>query len=308
MEFDTPARLFDRLKLGREESLQRLLTSLILRGPYPKWNTRSTASPQGTAFLRDVFGLCFDGPWPGDDFLFVDEFELPRRTEAEKGGYPDYALVWPNRIWIIELKTEAGSHRADQIPMCFAFARHHHPSCRIDLTYLTGPGSKSGEAVEEWQRFHHLEWSDVRPLVERHWPDPDLPGQQEVVDGVLTTIDGLGRGTAEWRADMAALSDVTPEVPEPLARQDDVVLDLADLVAADGKQRAAEIEVPSLDELHELRVHVRDALAAQPEGHPRRHVLPWIWNAASTDGAPLTEMGERTGYELRLSRYARSPY
>lgn len=309
MEFETPAQLFARLKLGREEFLQRLLTSLILRGPYPKWNTRSTASEEGTSFLRGLYQLSFgDAAWPGDDFHFVDEFSLPARTSDEKGGYPDYGLLWDDRIWIIELKTEAGSHRADQIPMYFTFGRHHHPRCAIDFTYLTGPGSKSGQSTAQWEQFAHVEWAHVRPLIEAHWPSPDLSGQDEVVAGVLRTIDGLGDPTDAWRSDMASLSGVVPAAPPSRSDQRASVLDTAEDVAADGKHRAIELEVESLDELHELRVEVQEQLASLPDGDHRRRVRPWVWNAETTDGSPMTETGRRHGHELRLSRYERPQY
>ena len=42
-----------------------------------------------------------------------DELELPKRHDAEKGSAPDMALRDSKRLWLIELKTEAGSHRAD---------------------------------------------------------------------------------------------------------------------------------------------------------------------------------------------------
>ena len=191
MRFETPAELFARLNLGREEFCQRLLTTLILEAPYPKWNTRSTACPQGVAFLRDLHSRSFGSGWPGDEFVFVDEFELPARTEAEKGGYPDYSVLWDDKVWLIELKTESGSHRADQIPYYFELARHHHPHCDIDFTYLTGPGSRSGQAIESWERFSHVEWADLIDLIDRHWPNPILPGQAEVVAGLEATIRGL---------------------------------------------------------------------------------------------------------------------
>ena len=34
---EDPVRLLGRLRLGREEYCQRLLTMLILAGPYPSW-------------------------------------------------------------------------------------------------------------------------------------------------------------------------------------------------------------------------------------------------------------------------------
>lgn len=305
MEFETPAQLFQRLKLNREEFLRRMLTSLILRGPYPKWNTRSTASDEGRALLRDLHRLSFgDVPWPGDDLVFVDEFSLPARTSDERGCFPDYALLWDERVWIIELKTEAGSHRADQIPSYFAFARHHHPDCSIDLTYLTGPGSKSGSATQDWERFAHVEWADVRPLIERHWPQSDLPGQRDVVDGVLRTIDGLTDTADAWRSDMNSLSEVTPARPPSRSEQRDAILRAADEVANDGVQRGVELEVGSLDDLHDLRMEVRDHLASLPGSDGRWRVRPWVWNSETTDGAPITHGGRRHGHELRLSRYS----
>lgn len=38
MRDEDPAALAGRLRLGREEFCQRLLTTLILGGTYPKWN------------------------------------------------------------------------------------------------------------------------------------------------------------------------------------------------------------------------------------------------------------------------------
>ena len=53
--FEPPAQLVARLKVGREEFCQRLLTSLILQASYPRWNTRSVISAPGLAFLRMLY-------------------------------------------------------------------------------------------------------------------------------------------------------------------------------------------------------------------------------------------------------------
>lgn len=45
---EDPWALLRRLKLGREEFCQRLLTMLILETDYPRWNTRSTPSARGS--------------------------------------------------------------------------------------------------------------------------------------------------------------------------------------------------------------------------------------------------------------------
>src|SRR5688500_4426488 len=103
MEFETPAQLLGRLKLGREEYCQRLLTTLILHAPYPRWNARSLPAPAGLDFLRGLYERNFGESWPNGTAVFVDEFELPPRHDAEKGGAPDHAVIWDDRLWLIEL-------------------------------------------------------------------------------------------------------------------------------------------------------------------------------------------------------------
>jgi len=54
-------------------------------------------------------------------------------------GWPDWAVLWPGRVWVIELKTEAASHREGQLPYCLLLAAAAHPGAHVDLTYITGP-------------------------------------------------------------------------------------------------------------------------------------------------------------------------
>ena len=37
-------------------------------------------------------------------------------------------------------------------------------------------------------------------------------------------------------------------------------------------------------------------------GSPLRTVTPWLWDATTSGGKPLTEAGRVHGYELRFSR------
>src|SRR4051812_7794382 len=91
---ENPESLLARLKLGREEYCQRLLTSLIVGGPYPKWNSRSRPSAAGRAFLANLYRLSF-GQDPAEDIeIFVDEFDLPQRSDDEPGCAPDWTVLW----------------------------------------------------------------------------------------------------------------------------------------------------------------------------------------------------------------------
>src|SRR4029453_16823025 len=91
---EDPLQLLGRLRLGREEYCQRLLTMLVLAGPYPRWNSRRRPSERGGRFLQALDALSFgDMVWDGRP-LFVDEFDLPKRHELEPGYAPDYGLLW----------------------------------------------------------------------------------------------------------------------------------------------------------------------------------------------------------------------
>lgn len=301
MRFETPAELLARLRLGREELCQRLLTTLLLHGPYPRWNTRSVLAPEGAAFLCDLYERCFSDVWPSATPVFVDEFELPPRHEAEKGGAPDYGVLWDDRVWMLELKTEKASHRPGQVPGYFELAHHHYPHSRIDLTYITPPMEAPHQPAADWARYSQVTWDSLAGLLRAHWAAPTAPGQQEVVDGLLAAIDSLHMEPAEWRATLPVTSETGP-VRDARDLVDEA-LALASATARDGAQRAVDFLPADLDDLLAFRLEVRERLAGSPAGSPLRRVMPWIWRPAST-GRPLTAAGRAVGMELRLSRYA----
>ena len=313
VEFETPSELLARLKLGREEYCQRLLTTLLLHGPYPRWNTRSMLAPEGVAFLRDLHELSFGTGWPGGEPTFIDEFELAPRTDDEKGGAPDYAVVWGDRLWLIELKTEKGSHRPTQIPGYFELAHHHHPGAAIDLTYVTPPMDAPYEPAGDRERYAHVTWGALPDLLRSHWPAPAAPGQQEVLDGLIGAIESLHLKPMEWRGPLGEVAEAATRVEDggavepPGAPSIDEVMELATATAEDRRQRAVDFLPAGLEDLLALRVAVRERLAASPPGSDLRRVMPWIWQATSM-GGPLTSAGREVGMELRLSRYGRDLY
>jgi hypothetical protein len=116
--WESPTALWRRLKLGREEYLQRLLTTLILDGVAPRWNTQRSPADGGRRFLalldETAHGSDNGGRAVAPAEVFVDEYLLPKLEDDAANGWPDWAILWPDRVWVIELKTEAGSHRDDQ--------------------------------------------------------------------------------------------------------------------------------------------------------------------------------------------------
>lgn len=302
LRYETPKELLRRLKVSREEAMQRLLTTLILDAPYPRWNTPQVPSAKGLEWLYRLHELSFGDGWENDEPVFIDEFELRGLTDDERGGAPDYALLWPGRVWMIELKSEAASHRPDQLPMYLDLAHRHFPDAAIDLTYLTPPLQKSGPLCAQWARYAHLTWQQIRGLIRGAWPSPISPSQAEVIDGLCEAIEMLDRTPAEWRAHVVG----TPAVePAPAPSPADVGQAAAAATAADGVQRGLDVAAGSLDDLLELRVEIKQMIQAQPPGSPLRRVRPWIWRQGSSGGAPLTRLGALEGYELRVSRYER---
>ncbi len=308
MAIEDPVRLLRRLRLGREEYCQRLLTMLILGGPYPPWNTPNAPSGRGTRFLRELDALSFGTDAWNTRPLFVDEFDLPRRHDEEQGGAPDYAVLWPERLWMIELKTETSSHRRGQLPGYLTLADHHHPTRRTDLTYLTPPMPHTPPATGERARFTHLTWTQVIPLITEVWGDGD-DAEQRALDLLLAALESIGTDWSSWRSarlprGLPGTETAAPITEAPaLADLGQETLALAEATAGDGRQRALDIPAAGLEDLQHLRLSLRRAICALPGPSPTRHVLPWIWNAATSGGTALTTSGAETGYELRLSRY-----
>ena len=157
--YEHPKDLIQRPALGREEFCQRLLTMLVLGGRYPRWNSRSTPTPAGRGFLRQLDALSFGESQCDDAVVFVDELELAPRIETEKGGAPDDGVLGQSRMWMIELKTEAASPRSAQLPLYYEPAAHHFPTRSVDITYLTPTMTAPPPPLAAGQRYTHVTWS-----------------------------------------------------------------------------------------------------------------------------------------------------
>jgi hypothetical protein len=318
--YEDPHALLGRLRLGREEFCQRLLTMLILGGPYPRWNTRSTPTAAGVDFLRALDRLSFGDPRWSEPAVFVDELDLPPRHQSERGGAPDYGLLWPERVWLIELKTERASHRHDQIPSYFRLAGHHYPGLALDVTYLTPPMPRSDLPLSAGQRYAHCTWGDVVPLIGNVWGASSDSAEARVCQQLVRVLDGLSSPASAWRAlfldESQDQAHPRPSVPADVGAVTDDdemsgiraadVLDVAQLTAADGRQRVVDTTTESLQGLHDRRKQIRDWLNTQPAESPLRLLRPWLWNAATSGGRALSVAGAEHGFEVRISRYAAS--
>ena len=208
-----PDDLLAGLKLGREEYCQRLLTMLIVGGPYPKWNTRSAPSAAGRRFLTLLEELSFGQALSADEAEFVDEFDLGRRPSDLKGSAPDWALFTEGRLGITELKSERGSHREAQVPTYVATGRHYYPDLAVDLTYITGPMARYAPPLPDGTRYAHLLWEEVLPLVREAWNG----GSDAERAAVSRLEEVLGALATPWRSWREARLGVPPTEPAPPA-------------------------------------------------------------------------------------------
>lgn len=170
-------------------------------------------------------------------------------------------MLWRDRAWVIELKTEAGSHREDrlQLPYYLRLAAAAHPGCRVDLTYITGPLSKVPPEVSEGQRYCHLTWAQVMPLIETVWGTDHRSEVTAYVDTARTVIENLATlhpsrqreavlrqipseerpgsiHTPPAQATAETSSPAPSEEPDGAPAVEDL-LDLARATAVDGRQR-----------------------------------------------------------------------
>lgn len=93
MTIEDPDLLPRRLRLGRQEYVQRLLTMLIVDGPYPKWNQSSAISDRGREFLTRLHQLSFRTGIELNGARFIDELDLPALTPDRAGGAHDWAVL-----------------------------------------------------------------------------------------------------------------------------------------------------------------------------------------------------------------------
>src|SRR3954452_1702698 len=201
MRPEDPDELLAGSGLSSEEYLQCLLTMLIIGGPYPTWNTRSVPSPEGRRFLQLLDALSFDSASEARGAVFIDEFDLPKRPKDAAGRAPDWCVLTGTRLWMIELKTLAGSHDPGQLPAFLELAQHHYSKRFIDLTYITPPLTKPAPELGGRMRYRHLTWKQVRPLLIRVWGRATAGSRdRRLLDAANAVIDSLA--SPGWRGGM----------------------------------------------------------------------------------------------------------
>jgi hypothetical protein len=144
----------------------------------PGMPTRARRPNAGRCSWRLLWSHVFGGQ-PTPPGWFVSEYALPV-PDVWRAEMPytyrcvDLACGIGDRVLIVELKTEPGSYRADQMPDYLRLARRRDPAAATDVILLgpLAPGYRPGH--HERQRYAELTWADVAPLVEEAFPGDDV--------------------------------------------------------------------------------------------------------------------------------------
>ena len=122
------------------------------------------------------------------------------------------------------------------------------------------------------QRYVHLTWNAVLPLVQRIWAGGEPTEVVRYVQVLGQVIDGLLQPWTQWRE---AAFAAAPEGAKPSS---DELMDLIRATAADGRQRALDAQPGSLEDLLALRLTARELIQETRADSGLRHVMPWLWS------------------------------
>jgi hypothetical protein len=171
-----------------------------------------------------------------------------------------------------------------------------------------------GERLD-WDRIDR----SIRSWFGLHRPAPDLTDEQEsgqtakwaadTISKLMARLDGRLRREALRLRNAAAHT----AFPASVASTQDPESGLLDLtpafevvahVVADHRQRAVPLDFDNVDHAAAYRDRLRSALAERDAAGDvaTGHIRPWVWTPTS-GGSALTESGNRTGVEVRLSYY-----
>jgi len=115
--------------------------------------------------------------------------------------------------------------------------------------------------------FRHLHWDEITELISIHWAHSHFKEEQLLADAVLREIKGLDSPARVFRKDSAVVREA---------------IKAAVHVQLTGEQIGIESALGGLQEFHDLRLRIRNALVRNEES---KNVRPWIWCASTSGGS-----------------------
>lgn len=298
-----------RWKQGRESFAQYCLACLFLGKPPIGWNKPQSLSPKGRELLHR-FHEEFD-PQDARSPDFYWEFNLGKLPDDKENGWPDLVALSDERVLVMELKTEAGSHRDGQVDWYMRLAAVRFFDRPIQLIYLTvDPVSADPSEIPEGATYRNLLWTDVADMIDIVWKDgnDEESWNARLFSGYLREI------TRQTQTPSKPAPSTKHQPPPQVMRtrsepfSEDMIEELmaiyrlgAKHVLADGKQRALELTLDSLEEAKEIQRAITAQALLDPVDSPVHGVTLWVWRQASK-GTALSEQGRLYGVELRVSK------
>jgi len=289
----------ERSRLQGLESWAHYMLSSILAGRRPPgWNQPHRPSPTGTEAIRSVDEMLFNEYRPDVPDIYW-EYRLTKRPQDKQNGWPDIGLVWPDRIILVELKTDPGSIRDGQLDWYTKLAATNYPSRQIDLLSITrDPVPDPPPEMATEARYANLTWKDLAQVFDGLRGIAE-PVDQSMIDRYMEMLDELGLlspGQPDSQRGPSGRSESTGRMPSDAEWLDEAIR-LATATATDQVPRALNQEFGSWGQLGQAADRVRDALDGEPAG---RRVQVWRWREASS-GRAMTDAGTRVGSEMRFS-------
>jgi hypothetical protein len=316
MPTNFPNVIAERLRLwrqGRDAYVHRMLTLLFLgRSPDP-WNLPCRLSDNGARFLSLLDEVLFGEEWETPE-EFYWEYKLPKRPEDKENGWPDFAALWTDRVLMLELRTEVGSHRDAHVDWYLQLGAHNYGGRAIDLVYIT-PETTAGKSavLPDLARFRNCSWAELAKVIEVAWSKTTgreaanalvfahyLEGIGKVNDAPLP-LPPLGTKTRKKQLQGDALGPVVESLDDPTWEQ---VVETLYSVAEDGEERALELGVAAYESAKELRRRIRGDIDVSDDLRDAAHDIEmWIWHER-LGGEALSEAGLESGCEIRVSKRA----
>lgn len=301
---DDPADLIAGKDYGSEGTAQRYLCALLTNGPQYGYHKSWPLSERGIRFVARLYSRAFGNP-PADSPEFWNEMNLLAVNADDKQAV-DYAFLWRDVSFLVELKTLGGSHRPGQLAEYLLRARHHNPEKTIDLLYLTqSMSAASPDPVPERCRYAHITWSQALDIADHVWGASDDPRELRCLVLLREHLKGQGALAAlPHRAQSKSTRRAEPpaDLPEEWRRLIDHAVVLAERAAA-GQRTAIDVP-PELvadpairGRLEQVKAELEKRIATSEE---LSEVKVWRWSSSS-GGRAYTETGRLMGFELRLS-------
>jgi hypothetical protein len=299
---DDPADLIAGKDYGSEGVAQRYLCALLINDTHYGYNKSWPLSDRGARFVAQLYEQAFGAP-PEAAPRFWNECNL-RAVRGTDDHAVDYAFLWPDVHFLVELKTLGQSHRPGQLSEYMRRAHHHNPGPAIDLLYLTQPMSAAApDDIPGHCRYSHIDWPSALEIANAVWADSPDPREVRCLSLLRDHLEAEG---ALAPAERLATRERTPSTAEELPAPWLPVLEDATASAARAAAgTATAISVPLgliedeayAERLEQLKRRLEERIAVAPE---LSGVTVWRWRT-TTGGSARTEAGWTTGFELRLT-------